>query len=91
MKDTIEHLKDLVSAADKSDHLYEEQAAALEFTRDYGAKLIAVVEAGRRLVESAITQADILADGSIVPTKCSVDPEEFDKFQDALAALEGDV
>jgi microsomal dipeptidase-like Zn-dependent dipeptidase len=51
-------------------------------------KLEAVVEAGRRLVESAITQADILADGSIVPTKCSVDPEEFDKLGCALAALE---
>jgi hypothetical protein len=41
----LEHLRELVSAANKSDHLYMEQAAALEFTRDYGAKLIAVVEA----------------------------------------------
>jgi hypothetical protein len=45
MTDTIEHLRTLVSEANKSDHLYMEQAAALEFTRDYGAKLIAVVEA----------------------------------------------
>lgn len=63
-------------------------AALIAEMRNALPKLLAVVETGRRLVESAITQADILADGSIVPTKCSVDPEEFDKFQDALAALE---
>ena len=43
---------------------------------------------GKDLVESSITQADILEDGSIVPTRCAVNPEVFDQFQDALAALE---
>lgn len=51
-------------------------------------KLEAVAEAATRLVESAITQADILENGDIVPTRCAVDPNTFDGLQDALAALE---
>ena len=68
--------------------LIDEMRNSIKPLLDRLEKLEAAVEAGRRLVESAITQADILADGSIIPTKCSVDPEEFDKFQDVLSALE---
>lgn len=54
-------------------------------------KLLAVVQAASSLAESAITQADILEDGTIIPTKCRVCPEAFSQLQEALAALEEDV
>jgi hypothetical protein len=99
MKDIIARLRELEAAALTGDpKLLGETTASLEFINllvDNSAKLLdrlekleAVAEAAEEVVESSITQADILADGSIAPTKCSVDPEEFDKLQDALAALE---
>jgi len=41
----IDYLKSLVAAAKGSEHLYEEQAAAMEFATQFGEQLIAVVEA----------------------------------------------
>ena len=40
----INHLKALVAAAKSSEHLYEEQTAAMVFATLYGEQLIAVVE-----------------------------------------------
>ena len=44
----IDHLKALVAAAKSSEHLYEEQAAAMEFTLAYGEQLLALVEAAQQ-------------------------------------------
>ena len=41
----IYHLKSLVAAAKSSDHMYEQQTAAMVFATMYGEQLIAVVEA----------------------------------------------
>jgi len=41
----LNYLKALVASAKSSEHLYEEQSAAMEFTRAFGEQLIAVVEA----------------------------------------------
>ena len=51
----FDHLKALVSAAKSSEHLYEEQAAAMEFTLAYGEQLIAVVEAGQAMRDAYYT------------------------------------
>ena len=41
----ITHLKSLVTAAKSSDHMYEQQTAAMVFATVYGEQLIAAVEA----------------------------------------------
>ena len=45
----IDHLKSLVTAAKSSEHLYEEQTAAMVFATVYGERLIDVVEAGQAM------------------------------------------
>ena len=45
----IDHLKALVSAAKSSEHLYEEQAAAIKFTTTFGDQLIAMAEVGQAM------------------------------------------
>lgn len=66
--------------------LIDEMRNALPQLLDRLEKLEKVVEAATSLVESAITQADILENGDIVPTRCTVDPNTFDGLQDAIAA-----
>jgi len=51
----IDHLKALVSAAKSSEHLYEEQAAAIKFTTTFGDQLIAMAEVGRAMRDSYYT------------------------------------
>ena len=41
-----------MTAAKSSEHLYEEQAAAIKFTTMFGDQLIAMAEAGRGMRES---------------------------------------
>ena len=49
----INKLKSLVAAAKESEHLYEQQAAAMEFTLTYGERIIALVEAGQAMRHAA--------------------------------------
>ena len=48
----INHLKSLVTAAKGSEHLYEEQTAAMVFATVYGERLIAALIAAQAMRES---------------------------------------
>jgi len=77
----INHLKSLVAAAKSSEHLYEEQAAAMEFTLAYGEQLIAVVEAAQLLA----------GDGFVDDGMYIVEWRFRNRVKQALAALEGEI
>ena len=47
-----DYLKALVASAKGSEHLYEEQAAAMTFTLAFGEQLIKLVEAGQAMRDS---------------------------------------
>ena len=77
----INHLKSLVTAAKSSEHLYEEQAAAMEFTLAYGEQLLAVVEA-----------AQLLAGDGVVDNGMYIVEWRFrNRVKQALAALEEEI
>ena len=48
----INHLKSLVAAAKSSDHMYEQQTAAMVFATVYGEQLIAALIAAQGMRES---------------------------------------
>lgn len=77
----INHLKSLVAAAKSSEHLYEEQAAAMEFTLAYGEQLLAVVEAAQLLAGDGVVD-----DGMYI-----VEWRFRNRVKQALAALEGEI
>jgi hypothetical protein len=77
----INHLKSLVAAAKSSEHLYEEQAAAMEFTLAYGEQLLAVVEAAQLLA----------GDGFVDDGMYIVEWRFRNRVKQALAALEGEI
>lgn len=77
----FDYLKALVSAAKSSEHLYEEQAAAMEFTLAYGEQLIAVVEAAQLLA----------GDGFVDDGMYIVEWRFRNRVKQALAALEGEI
>ena len=77
----INHLKSLVTAAKSSEHLYEEQAAAMEFTLAYGEQLLALVEAAQLLAGDGVVD-----DGMYI-----VEWRFRNRVKQALAALEGEV
>ena len=72
----INHLKSLVAAAKSSDHMYEQQTAAMVFATVYGEQLIAVVEAAIGIKQ----REDIGGYGH----------EGIPELLTALAALEGE-
>jgi len=77
----IDHLKALVAAAKSSEHLYEEQAAAMEFTLAYGEQLLAVVEAAQLLAGDGVVD-----DGMYI-----VEWRFRNRVKQALAALEEEI
>ena len=77
----IDHLKALVAAAKSSEHLYEEQAAAMEFTLAYGEQLLALVEAAQLLA----------GDGFVDDGMYIVEWRFRNRVKQALAALEGEI
>ena len=77
----INHLKSLVAAAKSSEHLYEEQAAAMEFTLAYGEQLLALVEAAQLLA----------GDGFVDDGMYIVEWRFRNRVKQALAALEEEI
>jgi hypothetical protein len=77
----INHLKSLVTAAKSSEHLYEEQAAAMVFATVYGERLIDVVEAAQLLAGDGVVD-----DGMYI-----VEWRFRNRVKQALAALEGEI
>ena len=77
----IDYLKALVAAAKSSEHLYEEQAAAMEFTLAYGEQLLALVEAAQLLA----------GDGFVDDGMYIVEWRFRNRVKQALAALEEEI
>jgi len=77
----INHLKSLVAAAKSSDHMYEQQTAAMVFATMYGEQLIAVVEAAQLLAGDGVVD-----DGMYI-----VEWRFRNRVKQALAALEGEI
>jgi len=80
----FDHLKALVSAAKSSEHLYEEQAAAIEFTTMFGDQLIAMAEAGQEIASCLeLNKTRSGANPYIIPSKVvdlAKSLEDYDKL-----------
>ena len=80
----FDHLKALVAATKSSEHLYEEQAAAIKFTTMFGDQLIAMAEAGQEIASCLeLNKTRSGANPYIIPPKVvdlAKSLEDYDKL-----------